>query len=190
MIDDQMLLIRRSELMDLLREQRACEKIFANVTIRVARGGSGYWDHEVGMVGEEVLGYVRTHNRITLRGLEMARNQWLNVGPSPNFMGLGTDEAPPSGSEEQLGNEVYRKVISRRLKGPNYAGFMTFFPASEGTNDTIREVGLFAGAGYTTDDVPLGGGVLVARATITPITWVTGDVQFTITWQISNAAGG
>lgn len=81
---------------------------------------------------------------------QAAKNSWAkhHRGFTANNQGIGTyhalglDATAPALGDTQLGNELFRKLISVRDDVDNISRFQTFFTTDEGNGD-LKEVGLF-----------------------------------------------
>ena len=71
---------------------------------------------------------------------------------------LGTGDAEPSGDDEQLEDERYRREVERVRDSTGRVTTSTVVPDLDATDFTIREVGWFAGGTSDADS-----GLLIAR---------------------------
>jgi hypothetical protein len=137
-----------------------------------------------------ILHRERAQNRVVATGRTAIRNMLLGHGRGPNHIAFGTNSpaVPVSDGNTGLSAETYRLAITDKENFPGIAQFVVRLTEADGNGNTWRELGLFLGTdfSYTSVDpaVPLLGGVLLARAIITPIVKTT-LTRVSIRWDVN-----
>jgi len=131
----------------------------------------------------ELLDVQHVHNKIVRGGRKVLRDLWLNIGPSPQFIGVGTGSTPAADVDAGLVAEVYRNFITRKFRSDfeDKATFKLLLTSADANGFTLQEVGLFADAVFSGTS-PIASGTLCARAIYTPII-KTNAITVTYTWE-------
>lgn len=106
---------------------------------------------------------ISLHNMITDAGLNYMRDLLdgtINPPTSIQYIALGTSSTPVSASDTKLGNEVFRKAVTKQEKlGTGQVQTICYIAPYE-ANFQIEEIGVFAGPDATEEK---DSGVLIAR---------------------------
>lgn len=150
-------------------------------------------EHKINAVGKVSIGIRNVHtgleewihrpNLITTVGLQVFRDVWLNIGRQPTGIGVGTDNTAPAVGDTDLGAEVWRIEINRRVKGGSgiRALLQGLLDTGEANGNTLVEAGLF-------NSTLVGGGELISRVTHNSIA-KTSSIQLTYKWEYTISAG-
>ena len=122
---------------------------------------------------KEVIDVRRTHNLVTIEGLNWLAAIIAGSETRPTNIALGTGLTAPAGSDTALENQVYTATIDRRLLDSSKVTHRIFVPTSEANGNTLAEEGLFRGS------------LLIARAAIDPAIVKTVAVELTIAHEIT-----
>ncbi|NPV30489.1 MAG: hypothetical protein HPY58_12745 [Firmicutes bacterium] len=106
---------------------------------------------------------IELQNLITDAGLNYIRDLLdgsINPPTEIRYIALGNSTAPPSASDTKLGNELFRKAVTKQeLPGTGRVSSTCYIAPSE-ANFQIEEIGVFAGPNATDAK---DSGVLIAR---------------------------
>ena len=128
----------------------------------------------------------RVKNLVVTTGRDVVRDLILNFGNAPNCLAVGKGTSTTTAGMTALETEHFRKYFTRRTSGGGRATYQTLLTTSEGNvtpPDTLREAGLFVGAGFNGAALAVGG-TLFARTTFTPIA-KDNTITITFTWDIT-----
>ena len=134
-------------------------EVKGNVTITVERDG-------------ELLEQFKVKNLITNGGLNWFRDLAGGTVGRADYQAVGTGTTAAAATDTALGAEVIKKTIDRRLDSDKKITFQTLILEDEANGSTLSEVGLF------------GGGVLIARALISPTIAKDVSIQVTIAHEV------
>jgi hypothetical protein len=143
-------------------------KVGGNVTIDV-------WDVETGahLRQEVAQNHVPLVGR-TLIGAVMIGDTALTGNP-PSHVAIGTGTSAVADTDTQLGNEVYRSVITQRSVAAGVVTWKFFVPSIAANGYTLSEACIFNSSGIV--PVP----PLLSRVTHTPFV-KTANISVTYTW--------
>ncbi len=106
---------------------------------------------------------VHLQNMITDTGLNYIRDLLdgsINPPTEIRYIALGSSNTPPTASDVKLGNEFFRKQVTKQeLPGPGQIASTVYIAPYE-ANRQIEEIGVFAGPDAT---AAKDSGVLIAR---------------------------
>ena len=134
-------------------------EVKANVTITVERDG-------------ELVERFKVKNLITNGGLNWFRDLTGGTVGLADYQAVGIGTTAAAATDTALGAEVIKKTIDRRLDSDKKITFQTLILEDEANGSTLSEVGLF------------GGGVLIARALISPTIAKDVSIQVTIAHEV------
>ncbi|AFK87412.1 MULTISPECIES: hypothetical protein [Thermoanaerobacterium] len=106
---------------------------------------------------------ISLHNMITDAGLNYMRDLLdgtVNPPTSIQYIALGTSNTPVSASDTKLGNEVFRKAVTKQETPGTGQVQTTCYIAPYEANVDIEEIGVFAGPEATDAK---DSGVMIAR---------------------------
>ena len=148
--------------------QQEVIKVGGNVTIDV-------WDVETGahLRQEVAQNHVPLVGR-TLIGAVMIGDTALTGNP-PSHVAIGTGTSAVADTDTQLGNEVYRNVITQKSVAAGVVTWKFFVPSIVANGYTLSEACIFNSSGIV--PVP----PLLSRVTHTPFV-KTANVSVTYTW--------
>lgn len=97
---------------------------------------------------------MQLRNAVTDDGLDVLKNALLGNVTADNlklkYVALGTDPTAVTGTESQLGTEVFRKQVTDRSdEGTGLARTIGLILAGEAAGENIEEIGWFAGPAAT-----------------------------------------
>lgn len=132
----------------------------------------------------EVLDEERVHNLVPLAPRQAIADQINGIGGGPSLnvthLGLGTSTTPAAPGDTALGAEVFRDVLTTKASGGSASVVCGYYLASVSANgNSLSEAGLFNASAS---------GLLVARATFTPIAKTT-SITVSFTWTLNINAG-
>ncbi len=120
------------------------------------------------------------HNLVVDLGINFCRDLiGGDISKDPTHIAVGTGNSVPNASDTQLDIEVFRKIITARIKADKKITFQLFIDTDEANGNTLEEAGLFnENNGLST---------MWARFVFAP---VVKDAlsTLTITWELSLAA--
>lgn len=174
-----LMLVPPKDLSSLLKPRRELGS-HTNITFEAKAAGV---DPETG----PALWTQRVHNKIPLTGRNVVARLLANNGPAPGFIALGTGSTPPEDNDVALEAEVFRAAVTRRQLSTSSILYKLFVDDTEANGFTISELGIFAGTAYGVENLPLLGGDLFSRATVTP-TIKDSSIQLVITCQYNIAS--
>ena len=134
-------------------------EVKANVTITIDRDG-------------ELVERFKVKNLITNNGLNWFRDLAGGTVGRADYQAVGVGTPAAAATDTALGGEVIKKTIDRRLDSDKKITFQTLILEDEANGYTLSEVGLF------------GGGVLIARALISPTIAKDVSIQVTIAHEV------
>jgi hypothetical protein len=128
-----------------------------------------HWQGEVRITAfrdGQVVSITELKNLITDAGLNLLISGLVGeVDAKIKYIALGNDDIAPSNSDTKLGNEFFRKAITKQEDGGTGEIITTTYIApGEANTYTIKEIGWFAGENATTTK---DSGVLIARVLYT-----------------------
>ena len=118
--------------------------------------------------GQQVVQVIKAKNLITNAGLNWFRDLAGGIVGRADGQAVGTGTTAAAAGDIALEASVLKKTIDRRLDSDKKITFQTLFLEGEANGNTLSEVGLF------------GGGVLIARALITPTIAKDSSISVTI----------
>ena len=122
--------------------------------------------------GQQVVQVIKAKNLITNAGLNWFRDLAGGIVGRADGQAVGTGTTAAAAGDIALETSVLKKTIDRRLDSDKKITFQTLFLEGEANGNTLSEVGLF------------GGGVLIARALITPTIAKDSSISVTIAHEI------
>lgn len=132
----------------------------------------------------ELLRRDERHNLATLAGRNLIRDLlfWKDASDDPrpsglNFFATGTGATAPAAGDTTLGVEVFRDVVTNRVKTDGQLVLKYFLASTDANGNTLTEAGLFGNGATATAD----SGTLYARATFTGIV-KTSAIAVTFAW--------
>lgn len=148
-------------------------EVNANVTVTVrscaqTKTFNGSWIFKPG----KVLEVIRAKNLITDSGLNWFRDLAGGIVGRADGQAVGTGTTAATANDTALETSVLKKTIDRRLDSEKKITFQTLFLTTEANDNTLSEVGLF------------GGGVLIARALISPTIAKNSGITVTIAHEV------
>jgi hypothetical protein len=121
------------------------------------------------------------HNLVTQAGFNMVRDFLANLAPSGlRYFALGTGVAVPTPTDTALGAELLRDIFTGYTIGTGVLTFTYFLGTTIANGNTLSEIGLFT---------TVTGGILFARALLSPVIVKTVSRQVTFTWFLGINAG-
>jgi hypothetical protein len=122
--------------------------------------------------GQQVVQVIKAKNLITNSGLNWFRDLAGGIVGRADGQAVGTGTTAAAAGDIALETSVLKKTIDRRLDSDKKITFQTLFLESEANGNTLSEVGLF------------GGGVLIARALISPTIAKDSSISVTIAHEV------
>lgn len=152
----------------MIEALRETVKLAGNVLIQAhdARTGALLWEQN-------------PHNKVPLVGRNLvcavlAGDTALQSQP-PSHVAIGTGSSDPADTDTQLGNEVYRSVITQKSLGASAITYKFFVPATAANGYTLAEACIVNSSGL----VPVM--PILSRVTYTPFV-KTANITVTYTW--------
>ena len=122
----------------------------------------------------EVISTRESHNLMTTLGLNWVRDLMGGTEVRASAIGLGVGTAAPNVSDTALASAITPVfTIDRRVAGTAKMTHKVFIPVGSANGNTLSEMGLFRG------------GLLIARALISPTISKTDAVELTIAHEIT-----
>lgn len=128
---------------------------------------------------KKLLSTIKARNRVPDAGLNAHVDLMGGTGREPTHIALGTNATTPAASDTAaLTGEVFRKAITRRIKGSLKITFQLFVSSTESNGFTISDARLVNHSGASVGD-------LYARALLIPSIVKTTSISITITWDVN-----
>lgn len=123
-----------------------------------------------------IVGVVRRHNLVPTAGRNLLRDFLAGDGPAAlSHVALGTGTTTPAATDTALQAEVFRDVITQRIKDTAKLTVKYYLGTQYANGYTLAEAGLFNAAT---------GGVMYARVTFPPDA-KTVSQAWTFTWDLT-----
>jgi len=122
-----------------------------------------YWQTEIRVTvfkDSRIISITKFKNLITDIGLDSLVQAFSGNDTKIKYVALGNDDTAPANSDTKLGNELFRKAVTKYTVGTT--GKLTtqvYIAPGEANSFTIKEIGWFAGAATSEKDT----GTMIAR---------------------------